>query len=98
MIGILWHAGSDEREVQEREAPGNGEQRPVAGVGDLLWWPAAAGDAGAAAAARRRRGAQPVQGVHMARVQGLGVQDQAGGEQALPLRDHELAMIDLFCL
>lgn len=87
---MWWDAGSDEWEVQEREAPGDGEQRAFARVGDLLRRAGAGEDAGAAAADGRGRREQPLQGVHVAGVQGLGLQDQARGEQALPLRDHQL--------
>jgi hypothetical protein len=68
-------AGADEREVQEREAPGGGEQRAVQGVDDLLRRAAARREAGAAAAAPRGRRPEPVPGIHLGGVQEQRVQD-----------------------
>ncbi|AQK84661.1 Gibberellin 2-beta-dioxygenase, partial [Zea mays] len=82
-------AGADQRAVPERAAPGDGEQRAAAGVGDLLRRPAAAGAPGAAAGSGGPGGRPtPLQGVHVEGVQELGVPDQAGRQQALLLRDH----------
>jgi hypothetical protein len=86
-------AGVDEREVQEREAQGGGEQREVPGVHDLLRRAAARREAGAAAAASgRRRRPEPVPGLHLERVQDQRVQDQARGRPPVPLREAVAAL------
>lgn len=80
-------AGADEREVPERAAPGDGEQRAAAGVGRLLRRPAAAGAPGAAAGAGGPgRGPPPLQGLHLEGVQDLLLPDQARRQPPRPLR------------
>lgn len=85
-------AGVDEREVQEREAQGGGEQREVPGVHGLLRRPAARREAGPAAAAPGRRRPEPVPGLHLERVQDQRVQDQARGRPPVPLREAVAAL------
>uniref|UniRef100_A0A804Q3M4 Uncharacterized protein n=1 Tax=Zea mays TaxID=4577 RepID=A0A804Q3M4_MAIZE len=73
-------AGSDERAVKEREAPGGGAGagagwRAVPAVRDLLRRAGAVAADRAAAAGDAGRGAEPVPGVHVGRVQARHVQD-----------------------
>lgn len=79
------HPGANEREVQEREAQGGGEQREVEGVHGLLRRPAARREAGAAAGVVRGRRPEPVQGVHLEGVQGQRLQGPARRRQALQI-------------
>ncbi|RLM94189.1 gibberellin 2-beta-dioxygenase-like [Panicum miliaceum] len=78
-------SGADEREVQEREAPGGDQQPQVQGFLHLLRRAAAgAADRAAAGAAVGGRG-EPVQGVHVGRVQEGRVQNEARRQQAGPV-------------
>jgi hypothetical protein len=75
--GTLVFAGADQREVPEREAPCGDQQPQVQGFLRLLRGAdGGAEDCTVAAAAGGGRG-EPVQGVHVGRVQEGGVQNKA---------------------